>query len=176
MTKLTNTISILSRAGHAAKLIAIDAEAKTCMINNGEDNIIKWSSASSYKLDSDNPRVLTPAVLKALAEAEIELQKKNAAAPKKGKINDNEKLFLAAIPQLPDYKGVDSEMSAFALVKKVEEAHSLPIAKVRSIFASLRDKGYYIAKGKREGQTRTTFTLSELGIQYLTDNNLLAVA
>lgn len=89
--------------------------------------------------------------------------------------NDNEKLMLAAIPKLPDFKGVDSEMNGRALAKKVGELHGVPLNKARGLFLSLKNKGYYETEGKEEGQTQTTFRLSAFGIKYLTDNRLISV-
>ena len=91
------------------------------------------------------------------------------------KINDNEKLLLATIPRLPDFKGVDSVMDGRRFLKKAEELNGVPLGKGCNLFGVLRDKEFYSAKGRKEGQNRTTFQLSALGIKYLSDNGLLAV-
>jgi DNA-binding PadR family transcriptional regulator len=63
-------------------------------------------------------------------------------------------------------------MVANTFLKKYETVHGIDFDLGRKIFRSLRKKGYYDTKGKAEGKTRTTFQLTPLGIQYLTDNNL----
>ena len=91
-------------------------------------------------------------------------------------LDDSEKKLLAIIPNLDDYEGVESEMIANTFLKKVESTHDIPFDLGRKVFRSLRKKGYYDTKGKAEGKTRTTFQLTELGVQYLTDNGLLESA
>ena len=222
MVRLTNTIAILSRSNGAARLIAIDVDAKTCIINNGKEKTIKWSSAAEYKLDtgSENTRTLTPKFLTTLhnaenarhveeaatidAEAALEpasesqeaageitpeettaatdgTQEAVSGPPKvkrqrtpKGTISDSEKAFLSMIPTQPDFNGVNSIMGARAIIKKMQEVHGLPIPSGRTVFLSLKNKGYYNTKGRESGQALTTFQLSELGIKYLTENNLIA--
>jgi|GEM_PF-4938503 len=92
----------------------------------------------------------------------------------KGTINDKEKAFLSMIPSHPEFKGVDSVMGARVLIKKAQEVHGLPIPNGRAVFQSLKAKGYYSTKGKESGQNLTTFQLLNLGIQYLTENSLIA--
>lgn len=224
MTNLTNSVALLSRSNGAARLIAIDTESQTCIIYNGKEKTIKWSSAADYKLDAEKKRVLTPKLLTSLHDAESvhhteetvadpeaakepqepvnepagepqevsqdaapeeqastasgaqeasEAQKTRRPRTPKGTINDNEKKFLSMIPAHPDFKGVASELGARTLIKKAQELHAIPIPNGRAVFQSLKAKGYYSAKGKESGQNLTTFQLSELGIQYLTENNLL---
>jgi len=84
--------------------------------------------------------------------------------------------MLAFIPSLTDYRGTDSVMKARAFIQVAEDTFNLPLESCRKIFRGLRKKGYYTSKGKKEGQTRTTFQLTDLGIQYLTENNLLTAA
>jgi len=92
------------------------------------------------------------------------------------KITENEKLLLATIPQLPDFTNVESVMNGREFLKKAEEINGVPLAKGCRLFKTLRDKGFYNAKAKESGQNRTTFQLSDMGIQYLIDNGLLAVS
>jgi len=84
-----------------------------------------------------------------------------------------ESKMLAFIPKLADFTGTDSEMQARAFLKVAEDDFNLPLETCRKLFWGLHKKGYYTTKGKAEGKTRTTFQLTVLGVQYLTDNNLL---
>ena len=223
MTKLTNSVALLTRANKAARLIAIDTDAKTCIIYGESEKTVTWATATSYKLDTgtEKTKILTPKLLIALCEAEQVHQspegstvtdatapvsepessapaetpesaesvvqatqegageapaKPTADKPEKAvKINANEKLLLATIPKLPDFKGVDSVMDGRNFLKKAEELNGVPLGKGCNLFGVLRDKGFYSAKGRKEGQNRTTFQLSDKGVQYLTENGLLAV-
>jgi len=88
--------------------------------------------------------------------------------------DDDEKKVLATIPTLEAFSGTGAELIGRDLLKKVESLHSIKFNDGRKLFRSLRKKGYYTTKGKAEGKTLTTLQLTDLGIQYLTDNNLLA--
>ena len=87
--------------------------------------------------------------------------------------DENEQKVLATIPTLEAFSGTDAELIGRDLLKKVEKLHNIPFATGRKYYRSLRKKGYYTSKGKAEGKTFTTIQLTELGVQYLTDNNLL---
>jgi len=216
MTKLTNSIAILSPAKRPATLIAIDTDTKTCTIDNGEEKTVRWTTAAAYKV-ADTGRALTPTLLAALLDdADTQPGEESAAAdtapvptdeaqgvpesvhqevaasntstqevdaqPKamrkrapKGTITENEKIFLSMIPKNPEFKGTDSELGARAVIKQAQEARGMSLVTGRAVFASLKNKGYYTAKGRESGQVLTTLQLTELGIQYLKDNSLLVV-
>ena len=194
------------------------ALAKTCIIDNGTEKTVLWTTAAAYKI-ADTGRTLTGKLLTALLngadgqpteesttaedaqepiaevqevpesvrqevaeeatpaaveqEAEAQSKSRRKRAPK-GTITENEKAFLSMIPKNPDFKGTDSELGARAVIKQAQEAHGLSIVTGRAVFASLKNKGYYTAKGRESGQVLTTFQLTELGIQYFKDNSLLA--
>ena len=101
-------------------------------------------------------------------------REKKEKKPKEPKLSDREKIILATITEHPEFKGVDSVMDGKTLLKKAEELHGLPVKSSCAMFVSLKNKGYYTAKGKKSGQSKTTFQLTDLGIQYLKDNGLLA--
>ena len=176
MAKLINTIAILSPANKTATLTAIDVEAKTCTIDNGTEKVINWSTIAAYKV-ADTGRTLTPKLLTALHTESAQATPKQSTGKKripKGDISENEKIFLSMIPLHPDFKGVDSVLGARAVIKQAQEAHGLSVITGRAVFASLKNKGYYTAKGKESGQRLTTLQLTELGIQYLKENSLIA--
>ena len=114
-------------------------------------------------------------VVQATQEGKTEQPKPKRQYTPKDTINDREKTLLSMIPGLADFKDAGSEMGGRALLKKAQELHGYPLNIGRALFASLKSKGYYSTKGKEAGQNLTTFQLSEQGIQYLTDNGLLAV-
>jgi hypothetical protein len=105
-------------------------------------------------------------------EAAEQPKAKRTRTPK-GTISDKEKIFLSLIPTHPDFKGVDSELVSRVIIKQAAAHHGLPIPQGRAVFQSLRAKGYYSAKGRESGVNLTTLQLTEQGIRYLTDNNLL---
>jgi hypothetical protein len=129
---------------------------------------------------------LTPAVAAAITEADTEVITDTGVATtadiatdtpaEEVALDEVEKKLLTIIPTLDDYEGVGSEMIANTFLKKFETTHSIPFDLGRKIFRSLRKKGYYDTKGKADGKVRTTFQLTALGVQYLTDNNLLTAA
>lgn len=85
----------------------------------------------------------------------------------------DEQKVLATVRTLEAYTGTDAEMIGRDLLKKVESLHKIPFSTGRKHYRSLVKKGYFDKKGQAEGKKFTTFTLTALGIQYLTDNDLL---
>ena len=152
---------------HKEELEAIYAQINGANIAASGTDVI-----ADDPIEAAEPQDMPAPVEKEATEKTSDTRRRRGAS----ELGEYEKLMLSTIPLLADFSGVDSEMSAFAFVKKAEEMHGITISKARALFASLRDKGYYIAKGKAAGQTRTTFQLSKRGIQFLTDNDLLAVA
>ena len=120
--------------------------------------------------ETDNAEVDAPAER---PKKEKKPREKKEKKPKEPKLSDREKIILASIPEHPEFKGVDSVMDGKMLLKKAEELHGLPVKSSCAMFVSLKNKGYYTAKGKKSGQSKTTFQLTEFGIQYLKDNGLL---
>jgi len=128
--------------------------------------------------DSHEP-VAPPETVAVVAEQTVENAEEAPAKkvrPKKvkeEKMSNKEKALLDTIPTLPDFKGIESVIEGKLLLKAAAGLHDLPVKSGAPVFVSLKNKGYYTVKGKKSGQKKATFQLTEKGMQYLKDNNLL---
>jgi PHD/YefM family antitoxin component YafN of YafNO toxin-antitoxin module len=141
MTILTNPVAIRSKANMAARLTAIDVDSKTCIVNNGKEKAIKWSSAAEYKLDAgtEETRTLTPKLLTALRDAEavnhvmeVDVEVEDGNAPIAVPMGEPQDIALdtASIAECP----------APAATEMLESAVQSEVRRKRTPKVSLNDK------------------------------------
>ena len=123
--------------------------------------------------DAETPVAATEATTEDVEPSE---KKKHSKKTKVEKLSEKEKLLLSTITKLQGFENVNSIMECKALLREASDIGNVPVKNISACFVSLKNKGYYTAKGKKSGEKKTTFTLTEKGIRYLTDNGLLAAS